>query len=94
MTDRIAVKVMVTGKVQGVGYRAWCALEAEKLRLYGFVRNRLDGSVEALFVGGKMQIDTILKYCESGPETADVANIIVNEAKGLVPSKFQIKPTV
>lgn len=94
MTNRVAVKVIITGKVQGVGYRAWCAAEAEKLDLYGFVRNRIDGSVEALFVGEQMQIDAILKACETGPQHAVVQQLIKQEARGLVPPKFQVKPTV
>ena len=94
MVERIAVKVAVTGKVQGVGYRAWCAAEAEKLELYGFVRNRIDGSVEALFVGGQMQVDAMVKACGEGPAYAAVESVITQDAKGLVPPKFQVKPTV
>ncbi|MCK0069527.1 acylphosphatase [Kordiimonas laminariae] len=94
MTDRVAVKVSITGKVQGVGYRAWCAAEAEKLDLHGFVRNRIDGSVEALFVGPQLHIDAILKACDEGPVYAAVESVTVQEAKGLVPPKFQVKPTV
>ncbi len=94
MAEKIAIKVKITGKVQGVGYRAWVAETANKLGLYGFVRNRLDGSVEGLFVGAEVAVHTMQQACEEGPKYAVVDNVLSEEAKGLVPAKFQIKPTV
>ena len=94
MTDRVAVKVSIAGKVQGVGYRAWCAAEAEKLDLHGFVRNRIDSGVEALFVGRQAQVAAMVKACGDGPIYAAVESVTTQDAKGLVPPKFQVKPTV
>ena len=51
MTDRIARHVIVLGRVQGVGYRAWTEREAQARGLQGWVRNRHDGTVEAVFAG-------------------------------------------
>jgi acylphosphatase len=71
------VRVIVTGRVQGVGYRAWVEQEAETRRLFGWVRNRRDGSVEALFSGEAMVVDAMTKACRSGPRMAVVEKVIV-----------------
>jgi acylphosphatase len=71
------VRVIVTGRVQGVGYRAWAEQEAETRRLFGWVRNRRDGSVEALFSGEAMAVDAMTKACRSGPRMAVVEKVIV-----------------
>lgn len=67
--------VMVKGRVQGVGYRAWCAREAKALALRGWVRNRLDGSVEALFIGVSEHVHMMLEACHSGPAFARVDSV-------------------
>ena len=55
-----AVRALITGKVQGVWFRAWTAQEAEKRGLTGWVRNRRDGSVEALLCGPQAALDDML----------------------------------
>ena len=57
---RRAVHVVITGRVQGVGFRAFVEREAEALRLEGWVRNRRDGTVEAVFAGDEGEIQHIL----------------------------------
>jgi acylphosphatase len=90
----IAVRARIYGKVQGVWYRGWTEQEANALGLYGWVRNRLDGTVEALFVGPKEKIDQVLMRCESGPSSARVDKFETEPAKGIAPGRFEIKPTV
>ena len=94
MIGRIAKRIQILGKVQGVWYRKWCEQQAIDLSVNGFVRNRLDGSVEALFVGSEVAVDALIKRCYEGPDHAIVNRIIIEEARGFVPAKFEVKPTV
>jgi acylphosphatase len=61
------VYVIVTGRVQGVGYRAWVAQEVETRGLSGRVRNRRHGSVEAMFSGETITVDAMIVACRKGP---------------------------
>lgn len=70
-----ALSVLITGKVQGVGYRWWTRQTALELGLAGWVRNQPDGSVAALFVGRPDRIDAMLRACRKGPPTAVVSRI-------------------
>ena len=71
------VLVRVEGRVQGVWYRGWAVAEANRLGLAGWVRNRVDGSVEALFAGPEAAVDAMLEGCWRGPPSARVSNVIV-----------------
>ncbi|SCY95323.1 acylphosphatase [Microvirga guangxiensis] len=64
--DRIA-HVLIHGRVQGVGFRAWTHHQAELHGLKGWVRNRHDGSVEAVFSGPGEMVEIMLKACHQGP---------------------------
>ncbi len=72
------VHVVVNGIVQGVFYRASAREEAQVLGLTGWVRNCLDGSVEAVFEGERGRIERVLKWCKTGPPGAKVKNIKSN----------------
>ncbi len=73
MSDEIiAVLARIEGKVQRVWYRNWTVENATKRGLAGWVRNRLDGSVEALFAGPTAQVDDMLEACREGPPKARV----------------------
>ncbi len=65
-------RVTIRGRVQGVGYRAWVEYEAVRLGLEGWVRNRRDGSVEALFVGSGDAVMQMMTRCQRGPSAAHV----------------------
>jgi acylphosphatase len=65
-------QVMVTGRVQGVGYRAWVEHRARAHGLEGWVRNRRDGSVEALFAGPADVVADLIARCRRGPSSARV----------------------
>jgi len=84
----------VTGKVQGVWFRAWTMKQAEGLGLDGWVRNRTDGSVEVLAVGKEEEVEVFIGLCHEGPPKARVAGVSVEDAKGITPRGFVQKPTV
>ena len=83
------VRAVMTGKVQGVWFRAWTVKEAQKRNLRGWVQNRSDGSVEALFAGDPAMVDAMVKACHQGPPLAKVSNVAVSDASGeTVPDNF------
>jgi acylphosphatase len=65
-------QVAIRGRVQGVGYRAWVGYEAMARSLDGWVRNRRDGSVEALFAGPENVVANMIALCRRGPSSARV----------------------
>jgi acylphosphatase len=73
------VRVRISGLVQGVGFRAWTRKEASALGLTGFVRNRRDGDVEALFAGPHDAVAVICAACQHGPPSACVEKVTVEE---------------
>jgi acylphosphatase len=70
-------RVVVSGRVQGVFFRATCARLAREARLGGYVRNRPDGSVEAAFEGADDAVDRMVEWCREGPELARVDEVEV-----------------
>lgn len=76
MTSVATTRLIVRGRVQGVGYRAWLAREAERRGLRGWVRNRRDGSVEALILAPVSTLDGFLAACRVGPAAADVTELL------------------
>ncbi len=85
---------VVHGRVQGVGYRATTLDEARRLGLAGWVRNRVDGSVEVLAEGSEAKLNLFLAYLQRGPWGAHVASVAADwdEAQG-APMPFQVKHT-
>jgi acylphosphatase len=65
-------QIVIRGRVQGVGFRYWTMAEAIRLGVAGWVRNRRDGSVEALFVGPADAVVDMVARCRNGPEFARV----------------------
>jgi acylphosphatase len=72
--------VIIRGRVQGVGYRAWTEVTALERGLQGWVRNRRDGSVEALFVGPEDAVAVMIGDCRHGPPGARVDFVDQREA--------------
>jgi acylphosphatase len=68
-------QVTVTGRVQGVGYRAWVEHRAVAHNLEGWVRNRRDGSVEALFAGPANVVSAMVDSCRRGPSSARIDDV-------------------
>lgn len=77
--DVIRRRVVVHGRVQGVFFRDSTREQAEADRLAGWVRNRHDGAVEAVFEGSLEAVESIVEFCESGPSRADVDRVEVTE---------------
>lgn len=75
MTANRTLHVIIRGRVQGVGYRAWTHHQAQLHGLEGWVRNRRDGSVEAVFSGPGDMVDVMLKACRQGPWGSVVESI-------------------
>jgi len=89
-----AARLRITGHVQGVWYRGWMMEQAARLNLRGWVRNRKDGSVEALVVGPASLVQEIIGLCAEGPAAARVERIVVDDAQGITPDDFRQMPTV
>jgi acylphosphatase len=77
MNDK-RVQVVIRGHVQGVGFRVSCQQQAVALGLTGWVRNRWDGAVEALFEGPQEAVDAMLGWCHRGPPAADVTSVEIS----------------
>jgi|SRR6185312_7286602 len=73
MSNHTISRVIIRGQVQGVGYRAFVQHEAERRRLRGWVRNRRDGSVEAVFAGVRDAVEAMIEACRRGPAAARVS---------------------
>jgi len=86
--------VRIRGKVQGVWYRAWTVEEASRRGLRGWVRNRRDGSVEALFAGEAALIEAMIELCRIGPPLARVDSISSEASAEEPPEGFESRPTV
>lgn len=92
--DSVAVRARIYGRVQGVWYRGWTEQEANLLGLFGWVRNRKDGSVETLFIGAEDAVQKMVTRCSVGPATATIERVETEKAQGVAPSRFEVKPTV
>ncbi|MBT7956519.1 MAG: acylphosphatase [Rhodospirillaceae bacterium] len=88
-----AVHVRIVGRVQGVWYRGWTVDEATSLGLSGWVRNRRDGSVEAVFSGNQSAIDQMIEKCRIGPHSARVDQVLVEPENNEVQPGFNQLPT-
>ncbi|MBI5264897.1 MAG: acylphosphatase [Bradyrhizobium sp.] len=73
--SEVILHVTIRGRVQGVGYRAWVEYQATNSGLEGWVRNRRDGSVEALFAGPGHVVASMVALCRKGPPSARVDNV-------------------
>ncbi|WP_064691835.1 MULTISPECIES: acylphosphatase [Rhizobium] len=70
-----AVRVRISGRVQGVGFRMWTRGEASRLGLTGWVRNEADGSVAALIAGSESAVSTMIERLRRGPAGASVSGV-------------------
>ena len=92
-TDQRTLRVVITGRVQGVCFRVWAKENAVALGLSGWVRNRRDGAVEVLFSGAATQVYEMLARCRKGPPAAFVEAVAIVEDRATVPSGFRVLPT-
>jgi acylphosphatase len=80
--DRIVRRALIRGRVQGVGFRMWVEDEAQTRGLDGWVRNRRDGCVEAVFAGPPAAVEAMIAASRRGPPLARVEAVDVREAEG------------
>jgi len=85
------VRVLVSGRVQGVFYRATCAARARELGVCGWVRNLPDGRVEAAFEGEDAAVDAMVAWCREGPPYARVEHVEVIPEEPLGEAGFRIR---
>ncbi len=90
----LRVRVRVTGRVQGVWFRAWVREEARDLGLDGWVRNRSDGSVEAVLAGRPRDVSTMLDFMKEGPPLAVVETCVCESFHGEVDCGFAQRSTL
>ena len=83
--------VVISGDVQGVSFRDETRKEAEQAGLAGWVRNRDDGSVEAVFEGDADAVERLVEWCRSGPSSADVDDVDVSEEETQGESGFDVR---
>jgi acylphosphatase len=100
VSGNIIRHVVVRGRVQGVGYRAFVEQEAQQRGLHGWVRNRRDGSVEAVFAGPRSAVEAMIEVCRRGPMSARINALdqregtetdLLERAEGDV---FSVLPTI
>lgn len=84
------ISLLIKGKVQGVYYRASAAEEARRLGCTGWVKNRPDGSVEALAAGSQQNLDAFVAWCKKGPARAVVSEVLVNAVADVALEGFLI----
>jgi acylphosphatase len=91
-----AVRLLIRGRVQGVGYRAWAADTAHALGLAGWVRNRVDGTVEAVASGEDAAVEQFIAACRNGPGLAKVTAVETTPAAPVDVGGpgFEHRPTV
>ena len=86
-------RLIVSGRVQGVSYRAWCVAEARRLGLAGWVRNRRDGTVELLIAGDPEAVAAMSVLCRDGPPLARVERVTVEDSDAPGVTGFEQRPT-
>ena len=89
-----SARLRIAGRVQGVGYRAWAMQMASRLGLRGWVRNRTDGSVEALVIGDDEAVARMIEACREGPFGARVSDVAISDAEDDGSAGFTAKPTL
>lgn len=89
-------RLLISGRVQGVGFRYSLQREAQRLGLAGWVRNRSDGSVEALAHGAPDALDALVAWARRGPPAARVAEVKSEPAAAPdpPPAGFELRPTL
>jgi acylphosphatase len=89
-----ALRLTIAGRVQGVGFRAWTCREARRRGLRGWVRNRADGSVEALLIGEAAALEAMAEACWRGPPVAEVRAVARHPAEDDGSQGFAELPTL
>jgi acylphosphatase len=91
MANEKRARVLVAGRVQGVSFRDATRSQAEQLGLSGWVRNTQDGQVEAVFEGVPETVQQMIEWCKSGPSSADVEDVSVENEQPENLSGFEVR---
>ena len=79
MAIKSRTHVIISGRVQGVFFRMETQRAADRHGVFGWVKNRADGTVEAVFEGDKEKVDAVIEWCRRGPRHADVQGVDIHE---------------
>jgi len=88
----MAKHLYISGVVQGVGFRYSMQHEAERLGVTGWVRNRRDGTVEAVVDGPSAAVEALIKWAHRGPPVAKVKEVSIRDTTGTFP-QFELRPS-
>jgi len=88
----VTKQLIITGRVQGVGFRFYMVRKARELGLTGWVSNRRDGAVESIVQGSTSAVEAMIAWARRGPPSAVVAEVRVTEASGDF-ATFEARPT-
>jgi acylphosphatase len=91
MSEQVRRRVVVHGHVQGVFFRGTVEREAQRRGVTGWVTNRADGAVEAVFEGSPEGVTAMVDFCKSGPRGADVAEIEASEEQPEGLAGFEVR---
>ena len=73
--------IVISGRVQGVGFRYWLYKAAIQCNINGWVKNKISGEVETLLIGNDLDVKKLIKLCEKGPSPSKVTSIIVQDSQ-------------
>ncbi len=94
MSGTSTVHILIHGRVQGVGFRYWLAGQAQDRGLTGWVRNRQNGAVEAVFCGRDTVVKDMLTVCSIGPRLAQVRQVELLQSDSDAGEAFEILPSI
>ena len=93
MNKYVTRHLEITGRVQGVGFRNYVEFKARTLGICGWVRNRSDGSVEAVISGEPAAVDGMIECARRGPRASAVTEVRISPSEGEFPG-FEVRPTL
>ena len=73
--------LVISGRVQGIGFRYWLQSIAIEKNIFGWVKNKISGDVEALIIGNEKEVGDLIKLCKKGPSASKVNYVEINEYK-------------
>ncbi len=89
--NNVSTRLKISGKVQGVFFRATAKKIAEKNNLTGWIKNLADGNVEAIVSGNKDGVEKFIEWCKDGPENATIESVEVNYLEEKIFKEFKVK---
>ncbi len=90
---KIGKHLLIYGRVQGVYFRESFRLRAEELKVNGWVRNRIDGSVEAMIFGDEAAVAMLIEWAQRGPSQAKVEKMVSSDSEEIF-NQFEKRPTL